>query len=196
MPGVRSRHRLRRQVDEVVVDPSPMEDWQQRRSRFNHDWLKNRYLNRLDGFLALLAVPSSDPERLLEFVRDDFPAWEARSRQAGDLIWSFVQEMSPRCFVTQAPLCLLARTTRHWLGTLLHDLWAARYPISERVDAAAQALIEADEAYWRIKERLAAEPADDVSRLRQLAHRFENLRRGCHHLGDSLSRMPHEILIV
>lgn len=180
----------------MAVDLIEMEDWQHRRSRLNHDWLKNRYLNGLDGFLALLSSSTTSSEMLTEFVRYDFSEWEKRSREAGDLIWSFVQEMSPRSFVMLPPLCLLPVETQRWLGTLLHNLWLARYPVSRRVDAAARALDEADQAYRRINELLGPDPSALVPRLRELRGEFASLRDACRRLADCISKMPHEVLIV
>ena len=173
-----------------------MEDWQHRRSRLNHDWLKNRYLNALDGFLALLASPNGSANVLNEFVRYDLGEWENRSREAGDLIWSFVQEMSPRAVVALPPLCLLPDETRTWLGRSLHHLWLTRYPVSNRVDAAARALEEADQAYRRIKQNLGPGPACATPRLRELRGDFEALRDACRRLGDSIGKLPQEVLVV
>ena len=174
-----------------------MEAWQQRRSRLNHDWLKNRYLNALDGFLALLSSSNgSAADRLTEFVRHDLREWEKRSREAGDLIGAFVQEMSPRSVVGLPPLCLLPDETRNWLGASLHHLWLARYPVTNRIDAAARALDAADQAYRRLQNGLRRDPSCQVPRLRELRGEFEALRDACRCLGDCIAQLPQEVLVV
>ncbi len=56
----------------MTRDQVAIEDWESRRSRFNHDWLKNRHLNRLDGLLSLLESPSAAPPDLLAgFLQHD-----------------------------------------------------------------------------------------------------------------------------
>jgi glycerol kinase len=60
--------------------------WEARRSAFRHDWLKNTYLNRLDGFLSGLDAANPDLEWLLEFVEEDLPAWEERKEEARQVI--------------------------------------------------------------------------------------------------------------
>ena len=171
-----------------------MEDWQHRRSHLNHDWLKNRYLNRLDGFLALLSSSQPAPDLIREFVEQDFGEWEKRAGEAGDVISSFVREMSPGSYLSRPPLCLVPDETRQWLVAVLHDLWIARTPVSRQVGDAARALDEADQIYRGIQARL--ETDSSLSYLRQIRGEFQTFRDACKRLGDSIGKMPHEAVLV
>ena len=64
-------------------------DWQRRRSEFNHDWLKNRYLNNLDGFIANLEMKKPDETRLMRFLDEDLRQWKAKEEEARRLMDSF-----------------------------------------------------------------------------------------------------------
>lgn len=181
----------------MTREPVVIEDWESRRSRFNHDWLKNRHLNRLDGFLALLASPAAAPPDLLAgFLQHDLVEWEEKAGEARDLLARFEDEMSPRACFSQPPLCLLPAARREWLAQDLHDLWRARYPVSDWVAAAREALHEAEQAYHVLENLLGPHAGERVKQARTLRAEFVAFAATCRRLGDCVARLPHEILIV
>jgi len=174
-----------------------IEDWESRRSRFNHDWLKNRHLNRLDGFLALLESPAAAPPDLLAgFLQHDLLEWEAKAGQARALLAQFEDEMSPRACFSQPPLCLLPAARREWLAHELHHLWQRRFPVSDWVGAAQEALRGAEQAYHELESLLGSDAGERVKRAPTLRAEFAAFAAACRRLGDCVARLPHEILIV
>lgn len=172
-----------------------LEDWQQRRSRLNHDWLKNRHLNRLEGILALLEAASPSPEPLAEFFHDDLAAWERRVAEVRALIASFEAEMSPRALFGAPPLCRLPREAQTWLGDRLHDLWRARIGSAGLLAAAGEALDEAECAVARLRARLAVPPPLTGARARGAREEIEAFRDTCRALADAVAALPHEIIV-
>src|SRR4051812_27557431 len=121
-----------------MSDRQPMlNEWQERRSEFNHDWLKNQFLNRLNAFLERLRSGNPDLEKLLRFVLEDLPEWKSHEPEARWLIESVVREMSPRLFFDQSPLVRCDVGTKGWLPEIVHEIWLSRYPIRALQEQAA-----------------------------------------------------------
>ena len=93
--------------------------WQLKRSEFNHDWLKNQFLNRLNAFLERLRSGNPDAEKLSRFVREDLPEWSAHEPEARWLIDSLEHELSPKRFFDQ-PLDEFPVTDASHLRLLRH----------------------------------------------------------------------------
>ena len=104
--------------------------WQKRRSEFNHDWLKNRYIPALAKWLNLLDDLIEDAPAEAGFVASVLPQWEGRSQEGLALAHDFVTAMSPAGLLDCIE-CLRRRTDKEWLRQLIHQLWLARYPIHE-----------------------------------------------------------------
>jgi hypothetical protein len=177
-------------------ETSGREPWQDRRSRFNHDWLKNRHLNRLDGFLVLLESSGASPDLVQGFLSQDLPEWERRSRDARDLLATFTAEMTPQAGFRHAPLCGVSETSRAWLEPLVHRLWLSRYPVAEWLDRAGAALDQADRDYAVLREQLIDDPAPAAERVAAMKDLFVAFRDACRQVGVAMGRLPHEVLVV
>ena len=174
---------------------APLEDWQQRRSRLNHDWLKNRHLNRLEGILALLDAATPSPEPLDEFVKDDLAGWPRRAAEVRALLASFDVEMSPRALFGATPLCRLSRATQDWLGNRLHELWRERIDAARLLAAARHGLEAADGAAALLVSRLAAPAPLTGAQAQGARGEILAFRDACRGLADTLGALPHEIVI-
>jgi hypothetical protein len=168
--------------------------WETRRSAFRHDWLKNTYLNRLDGFLSGLDAANPDLEWLLEFVEEDLPAWEKKRDEARWVIDAYEDEMSPRTLFGRPPLSRCDPETKRWLGNLIHQLWRSRYDTGDATETAREALDEVNNKYDRLDEQIEGTP--DVERLKALRPAFEELRDACAKLGDTMSDFLREVKAV
>src|SRR5262245_6818705 len=114
--------------------------WQKRRSAFNHDWLKNQFMNRLDGFIERLKTEGADISRIRRFIIQDFPEWEVKRAIVCELIASFERDMSPCSLFAREPLNRYDAETQRWLGQLVHVLWMGRYAIKRWICEAEKAL--------------------------------------------------------
>ena len=121
--------------------------WQKRRTAFNHDWLKNRFLPALAKWINLLDDRLEDLAFQQSFVATVLPQWEGHRAEASALPRNFAVQMSPRS--------LLGARRDTWLGLLVHFLWLNRYPVFRWVQAATARANEAEEAYQRLRARLA-----------------------------------------
>jgi len=168
--------------------------WQTRRSSFNHDWLKNKYLNRLTGFLERLKTPDPDIVRLARFIEEDFPEWEMRRDEILNLVASFEEEMSPRSLFEQGQLNQCDENTKRWLLELVHTLWMVRYPVKEWVITTREAIQIANDKYDHIAKKLKGQKVGLPGNLKSLLTFFLEFKGACERLSKTISYFPHEVL--
>ena len=172
------------------------EPWQDRRSRFDHDWLKNRYLNRLEGFLALLDSNMATPDLVRDFVHQDLPAWERRSREARNLLAAFTTEMTPAVCFNQPPLCLLPEAGRDWLVPLVHRLWWERYPVADWIEQAGRSLDEADALCADLQEGVGIDPEPTLEQVAALRPGIAVFRDSCRGVAAAMRRFPDQVQVL
>jgi uncharacterized protein with PIN domain len=170
--------------------------WQQRRSAFNHDWLKNRFLPALAKWLNLLDDLIEDTTTEASFVASVLPQWEGHRDEALALARDFEVEMSPaRLF--DCIKWLRRRGNEVWLRQLVHRLWLARYPVQDWVADASARAARADAAYERLQVgiRQCAE-ASSAAGLRHLRPQFVEFRDCCQSLAQAVGSFPSEVRVV
>lgn len=175
--------------------------WQNRRSTFNHDWLKNKYLNRLNAFLERLYMSDSDSMRLFRFLNDDFPEWKKQQSEIESLLETFETDMSPKSLFKKEPLNRCDNETRIWLGQLIHALWLARYPIKEWIHAGQNAFRNVNDQYNNIvkilkSKKLDCESEDYRTTLKPLIPHFLQFKKACEELSRAVGMFPHQILAI
>ena len=168
--------------------------WETRRSEFRHDWLKNTYLNRLNGFLSGLDAANPDLEWLREFVEEDLPKWEEKKGEARWVIDAYENQMSPRTLFGRPPLSHCAPETKRWLGDLVHDLWRHRYDTAEATKDAHQKLNDADSKYEQLLNQIEGVP--DVNQLKALRPQFKAFKEACVALNEAISNFTREVKAV
>jgi len=168
------------------------EEWQKRRSAFNHDWLQNLYLNAVRAFVNRLRATTTKEEDLQRFLNSNFLEWQAKLPEVEWLAKNIRQELSPRVLFRCTPLSHCPAQTRVWLEELVDDLWRARNPVATWTEGVLNALREANTAY----ERLAADTVivDETDR-EDLAKRFEEFDSLCTNLSHAISILPHGPLV-
>jgi hypothetical protein len=175
--------------------------WQNRRSAFNHDWLKNKYLNRLNAFLERLSTSDSDSFRLSRFLNDDFPEWKKQQTKVEDLLETFEMEMSPKSLFKKEPLNRCDHETITWLGQLIHAQWLARYSVKEWIHAGQNAFRNVNDQYNNIVKilksmKLDCESEDYRTTLKPLIPYFLQFKKACEELSQAIGMFPHQILVV
>jgi len=168
--------------------------WENRRSAFRHDWLKNRYLNSLRALLSLLDESNPDCEWLLEIVEEDLPIWEKKKEEARWVIDAYEDEMSPRTLMDRPPLSNCSSESQKWLGALIHRLWRHRYDIPEDTKNAREALDQANDKYDQLVSQIDGTP--NVNQLKVLRPQFEAFKEACVELDDTMSNFLNEVKTV
>jgi hypothetical protein len=160
--------------------------WQKRRSDFNHDWLKNRFIPALAKWLNLLDDQLEDPDFEHSFVACVLPQWEQHRDEALALPRDFESQMSPRT--------LLGPRSEGWLGTLVHLLWLSRYPVRRWAEQALAAAREVEVEFRRLRERLTS-CADTraVVALRPMRPMFASFRERCQQLARAIEAFLSEV---
>ncbi len=170
-------------------------EWHQRRSKFNHDWLKNRYLNNLGGIIAMLENGKSNTAHLNRFLKKDWPQWGSHTKEAKWLINSLEREMSPSVLFEREPLKRLRDDTKSWLRELLHQLWLTRYSIKEKTSTAGTLFLKVDKLYKNINHQL--KEIDKLpENLKKMLPDFNAFREACLAFSKSISSFPSEVLVV
>jgi hypothetical protein len=172
-------------------------DWQRRRSAFNHDWLKNRFLTAIASFVNILDDLVEDEETERRFVIGILPQWVGRSREAEMLVADFDSAMSPWALFRHPPLCRCGPATMGWLPDLVHLLWRRRVHVDGLCLDARESIVAANAAYERLRNGLA-ECADcsSAEALRSYRDRFAAFRSKCEEVSRAISRFPSRILVV
>ena len=165
-------------------------DWQTRRNKFNHDWLKNKFLNSFDGFIEQLKKRKPDIVRLSEFLAEDFPAWKYRRQDAEWIVQSFEDGMSPRQLFNYSPLNRCDDDMQEWLGNLVHELWLSRYSVKSKAKESQDALVAANKMYKKIAYELEQSEPIKLTKLISLRHQFCELKETYEVLSKTLSNLP------
>jgi hypothetical protein len=156
------------------VDDPAVAAWQQRRSELMHDWLRNRFLPRLQ---ACLAAPGAEASSLLlERFQATPHEWQARSAEIRTLAEDCVEVMSPRRLADDVAAAL-DRHTAQFIRSTAFDLWVLRRGILPTLADVRETCDAADDAYAR----WAAEPSP--IHLRALAER-------CERVASAIAKLP------
>jgi hypothetical protein len=170
-------------------------DWQIRRHKFNHDWLKDKFLfNSFNGFTEQLQKRHPDLGRVSKFLVKDFPAWESRRQDAEWIVKSFEDRVSPRRLLDCSPLNRCDDETQKWLGDLVHGLWLSRYPVKSKAKESQDALEAVDKIYDEIAGELEQSSKPILlTTLICLRPQFCELRETFKALSKTLSNLPSEV---
>lgn len=165
-------------------------EWQTRRNKFNHDWLKNKFLNSFNDFIHQLQKRNPDLVRVSEFVAEDFPEWESHRRDAQWIVESFENKMSPQQLLNILSLNQCDKGTREWLGHLVHELWLSRYLVKEKLQDSQKALIEVNKMYEKLASELEQSIPIGLTKLISLRPQFCDLKANYEVLSKTLSDLP------
>ena len=168
--------------------------WQRRRSRFNHDWLKNRYLPAIAKWIHIQEGLVEDPFFEGEFLQLTLPQWEERSKNALDLVDRFAQEMSPRNLIAMVFRRSPAESTQ-WLGTLVDALWLNRNLVGQWQADARNAVLAATAQYFELKESLEAQPSGP-DRKEEVLNRSVAFGNGCQLVARRIEVFPSRLLVT
>lgn len=170
--------------------------WQAKRTKLNHDWLKNDFLRRLRAFVSRVEDGAQDAARLEEFACKHWPEWRRHSHLIRDMLIDGEECLSPRQYFACLPLSACPAEVKSWLPNLIHALWLVRTDI-RRHNAEAQCSLNRAEALFdelspilqHASQNLTSDLAKSVGQLRE----FEAAAK---QLGESIGRLPHHVEVV
>lgn len=99
-------------------------EWQGVRSRVNHDWLKNSFINHLK---SLANLPEDRHTR--KVVAGNMDEWLPHIEELQRLIDTIEYDMSPARLFEQAPLSGISEQQKAWICPLLHESWRKKNDI-------------------------------------------------------------------
>ena len=167
-----------------------LSEWQIRRNKFNHDWLKNKFLNSFDDFIVQLKKSKPVVTRVSEFLVTDFPAWKTHQQDAQWIVEFFEDGMSPQRLLASSPLNRCDDETHAWLGNLVHGLWLTRYPVKRKVQESRDALAAVNKMYEQITRELEQSCPIELTKLIALLPQFSELQETYQTLSKTLSNLP------
>jgi len=169
------------------------DNWQQKRSVLNHDWLKNEFIKLLDSFILDLASMSNWNTREEMFLREDLTTWETNSPEIRMLLLNAESALSPSTFLDRPPLNACPHDTKDWLGPLIHHLWLVRVPVKQWISEALNAYEESEKKYLTIQKNLKLALKNNAMDLKP---EFERFADAVLKLSKAISRLPHKIEVV
>lgn len=176
------------------MEPMRQIDWVRLRVELNHNWLQNKYLGCLGGFVARLANPPAHRERIGQFLAVEFMQWGERIDDLRWLIDNFEREMTPAKLLEAGPLAaLFPESDRRWLQPVLDTLWRRRQPVTRWVTQARAALNRAHELYLGLSRRLPLPGPGDDHALAAMRSAFEEFNTVCRAFTDALGQFPHGV---
>jgi hypothetical protein len=168
--------------------------WQRRRSRFNHDWLKNQYLLSFGKCVNVLAGKVQDPEFDRErFLRRVVREWEQRGGEGLALGQDYESAMSPAVFFETTALRNCSPDTLVWLRPLIHELWKVRCDAGQHAQAVIDAANDTHAAFEMLK---AAVEGDRTESDETLADRFNGFADCCQRLSQAISRLESTVRVI
>lgn len=172
-------------------------NWQKRRSEFNHDWLKLKYLNAMRSFIDRLETDDlSSPGRIQEFIKIDFPTWREHSTDAWWLVNNFEQEMSPKVLFNTVPLANCSDETKAWLVPLEHELWLSRCSVKKRIDNLSKLVECVDKGFVELSALIPAFDEYYVENLKAELPKWKKFAGACFELSNCLSEFPRRIEVL
>ncbi len=163
--------------------------WQKSRKRWNHDWLKNRWIPAISAYCRVLAgevIDDSSTMSIYSRLNDDFLPGCTEVR---GIINRFRQEMSPRLLFQFAPLSHCDTETLRWLPEVTEQLWLSKYGVDQITRAAAFQLEQTETAARDLLQAIReGQRSDSVVSLSQ------KLLNACVSLSEGLSAFPDQIV--
>lgn len=174
------------------MTPSAALAWHRRRTRFNHDWLKNEFLPALTTFRNISKGVARGPSLGESFRREELAGWPAHMAEARELACKFTAQMSPRTMFSVFPLSSAEESTRQWLAPLVHELWLRRAGAQAIADRALESIEAADASWRRLQTALGPEESSSGSGVLEAA---EDLLARCQALARSFEKFPRAMRI-
>jgi hypothetical protein len=168
--------------------------WQLRRSEFNHQWLKNRFLSSLDTIGNVLSGRIRSDGYIADFLRDDLTEWPSRSLEARSLLESFDTEMAPSVLFDAEPLDGWEIETRDAAAKVIDELWQRRYSGSQLVADGLLRLEDVDAQYDSLAEYAGGEPR--LFETHEFRQAFQEFRMACRDLARAIEKLPSRIRVV
>lgn len=172
-------------------------DWQRRREMFNHDWLKNQFVQSLGDAINLLAgriLRAGAARGSIDALLND---WDTHVPEASWLVEHYVVEMSPATIFDRPPLAGTASGARVWLPRLVHARWMFRYSVSESSDSAREALSRVAASVGALRSALAdLDGAQSTQAIEGLMPLLEDVRARCEELGRAIERFRSKIEVT
>jgi hypothetical protein len=176
----------------LMVHSMSSKEWQAGRNRFNHDWLKNKFLLSLDRLVKIAEDTIEDDEYASRFVSGGLLNWAREEATARELIESFEAVMSPRVYLDREPLC--RSTPREWLREVVHALWRSRVGVSKLLATAHEKLNAASEAYGELCRCVEGHSGKmDCARLACCRTELVAFRNRCRELATAFEKFPHRV---
>lgn len=169
-------------------------EWQAGRNRFNHDWLKNKFLLSLDRLVKIAELRIDDEEYASRFIAGGLLDWERERETAAELIESFEESMSLRTVLDREPLA--GSLYREWLRSVVHILWQSRIGITALLEPARQRLSAADWAYTALSQCIGRQREQKgCTRVECCRSELIEFREKCRELATAFEAFPHRSMV-
>ncbi len=98
-----------------------MNNWETKRARFNHDRLKNQFIQSIIRLIRVLQGRIVDKDFIENFVQNILSRWNELESEALELLNMIEKQPIPVAWFQEAPLDQLTLVDRRWMEALLSD---------------------------------------------------------------------------
>ena len=160
--------------------------WQTRRMELSHDWLQNRYFQKVSTIVRVLEGSVQSDIEPRNFVNDLLAEWNAQAESLRELIEEFDSAMSPATLLNRPRLNALDCDLREAIAAVLNRAWVRKNGVCTLKATALQAL---EGAKIAALELASFDPASAHSPTMEVA----NFRTALSQLSRALHQFPSEI---
>ena len=132
------------------MEMNKKEKWLESRSRFNHDKLKNKYIDDLGGLIANLNQSKQSSKKIDRFIDITMPEWDNLKIEVKLILDSFKSSLSPSYLFEKKPLSRNNKEDNKWVKSLTNIIWENKNNINEKLDEAYKLLEQINNIHKKI----------------------------------------------
>jgi len=169
-------------------------NWNKKRARLHHDWLKNSYIMFLMARVEYLDNAIESRSSVRSDVIDQFLKFQDREIELEKLIGETVDSLSPAQLVYEYPLVSMEKDNKKWLAEVVHTLYCERTGIERKVEELKNKLQTIKNLYNLLAIIIKGENGELLEKAGDkpfMKYRFE-----VQELSMMIASLPHEVQIV
>ena len=165
-----------------------LDEWEECRIRFNHDWLRNRCAITFGKLVNVLNGTVSDPNTVSD-VFNVLNQWCERHVEAARLISSASKVLAPSRFLDTRIFSALEEDAKKFFGEVADTIWLKKERVLGRVKNAECALQDMDQYCIRLSSALSKDQAQGPVNKTELCVLVQEMRNAVSLLSTAITEL-------